>query len=485
MPFFARRKDTSGLLRNRSFRLLFSAHALASLGEWFDAIAIQVLVVYRWGADPMMIALIPVVMALPGLLLSSLAGTLADRLPQARLMMLSDLAAACLTLAVLFAPGVAWLLPLLALRACASVFQLPAQQGLTRVIVPSDQLLQAASWNGLVGQGSKVAGPLLGAMLLVLLSPQLCIALNAVTRLCSAALLWPLRGLSSKQVVAPSGVTTLNVDGRQRQEQGQEREQPQVQEGAEAQEQSFGEGACSQEQEQGTHREVALDADTMAEQNEKGFLAQWREGWAYIVRTKRLLHTLIFGLFGIMAILMIDYQFATLLRTIYPGDESLVGWLISAIGIGAVAVIMVLNRMNHIGAGWGLGGGYLCIGGAIAVLGVLPPGSPIWLLLVAGVLIGLGNGLYMVTQNYILQSETPAHLVGRIFGIQNTVLGAVMIGAPLAGGVLIQMAGPGLSFLAIGSVVGLLGVSGMLLQSMIWGHEPKTDAGRYVERGEL
>lgn len=467
MPFFARRKDTSGLLRNRSFRLLFSAHALASLGEWFDAIAIQVLVVYRWGADPMMIALIPVVMALPGLLLSSLAGTLADRLPQAQLMMLSDLAAACLTLAVLFAPGVAWLLPLLALRACASVFQLPAQQGLTRVIVPSDQLLQAASWNGLVGQGSKVAGPLLGAMLLVLLSPQLCIALNAVTRLCSAALLLPLRGLSSKQAVAPSGMMTSDED------RGQGYEQP------------FGEGTCIQEQGQSAPLQAAIDADESTGQDEEGFLAQWREGWAYIVRTKRLLHTLIFGLFGIMAILMIDYQFATLLRTIYPGNESLVGWLISAIGIGAVAVIMVLNRMNHIGAGWGLGGGYLCIGGAIAVLGVLPPGSPIWLLLVAGVLIGLGNGLYMVTQNYILQSETPAHLVGRIFGIQNTVLGAVMIGAPLAGGVLIQMAGPGLSFLAIGSVVGLLGVSGMLLQSMIWGHEPKTDAGRYVERGEL
>lgn len=450
MPFFARRKDTSGLLRNRSFRLLFSAHALASLGEWFDAIAIQVLVVYRWGADPMMIALIPVVMALPGLLLSSLAGTLADRLPQARLMMLSDLAAACLTLAVLFAPGIAWLLPLLALRACASVFQLPAQQGLTRVIVSSDQLLQAASWNGLVGQGSKVAGPLLGAMLLVLLSPQLCIALNAVARLCSAALLWPLRGLSSKLAPASSGMLTSDGGGGQ-----------------------------------STPHQAAIDADTIAKQNEEGFLAQWREGWAYIVRTKRLLHTLIFGLFGIMAILMIDYQFATLLRTIYPGDESLVGWLISAIGIGAVAVIMVLNRMNHIGAGWGLGGGYLFIGVAIAVLGVLPPGSPIWLLLVAGVLIGLGNGLYMVTQNYLLQSETPAHLVGRIFGIQNTVLGAVMIGAPLAGGVLIQMAGPGLSFLAIGSVVGLLGVSGMLLQSMIWGHEPKTDVGRYVERGEL
>lgn len=467
MPFFARQKGTSGLLRNRSFRLLFSAHALASLGEWFDAIAIQVLVVYRWGADPMMIALIPVVMALPGLLLSSLAGTLADRLPQARLMMLSDVAAACLTLAVLFAPGIAWLLPLLALRACASVFQLPAQQGLTRVIVPSDQLLQAASWNGLVGQGSKVAGPLLGAMLLVVLSPQLCIGLNAVARLCSAALLWPLRGLSSKQAIASSDMMTSG-EGR-----GQGYEQP------------FGGGTCIEEQGQSAPLQAAIDADEATGQDGGGFLAQWREGWAYIVRTKRLLHTLIFGLFGIMAILMIDYQFATLLRTIYPGDESLVGWLISAIGIGAVAVIMVLNQMKHIGAGWGLGGGYMCIGGAIAVLGVLPPGSPIWLLLVAGVLIGLGNGLYMVTQNYILQSETPAHLVGRIFGIQNTLLGAVMIGAPLAGGMLIQMTGPGLSFLAIGSVVGLLGVSGMLLQSIIWGHEPKTDAGRYVESGEL
>ncbi|WP_196765488.1 MFS transporter, partial [Paenibacillus polymyxa] len=92
-------QSTPSIWRNGRFRRMFAAHTAASFGDWFDAIAIQVLVAYRWEADPMMIALIPVVMALPGLLLGSIAGTLADRVHKARLMIVCDAAIALLTLA--------------------------------------------------------------------------------------------------------------------------------------------------------------------------------------------------------------------------------------------------------------------------------------------------------------------------------------------------------------------------------------------------
>lgn len=428
-------QSTPSIWRNGRFRRMFAAHTAASFGDWFDAIAIQVLVAYRWEADPMMIALIPVVMALPGLLLGSIAGTLADRVHKARLMIVCDAAIALLTLAILAVPGPAWLLPLLGLRAAAGVFQMPSQQGLTRAVVASDDLFRATSLNGLVNQASKVAGPLLGAMTLTVLSPQACIILNALLRLCSGLLLWPLRGIGPALVSADQQAVAAGKQGKS-----------------------------------AAHTAPEADEDKMQEEHVRAsrFFNQWREGWAFLWHSRMLLHTLIFGLFGLIAILMIDYQFPTLLRVLAPGNESLLGWLVSAIGAGAVGCMLVLNRLNRISAGWGLGGGYVLVGGAIAALGWAQPGTGLPGLLMIGAVLGVGNGLYIITQNYILQAKTPADMVGRVFGIQSTVIGAIMVVSPLAGGVLIRIAGAGTAFVWIGMTVGILGLAGLLLQSVIW-----------------
>ncbi|KAF6657045.1 MFS transporter [Paenibacillus polymyxa] len=428
-------QSTPSIWRNGHFRRMFAAHTAASFGDWFDAIAIQVLVAYRWEADPMLIALIPVVMALPGLLLGSIAGTLADRVHKARLMIGCDVAVALLTLTILAVPGPVWLLPLLGLRAAAGVFQMPSQQGLTRTVVASGDLFRATSLNGLVNQASKVAGPLLGALTLTVLSPQACIILNALLRLCSGLLLWPLRGI---------GPALASTDQQ----------------------------AIADEQLEKSTSVTAHGADDAKMQGEPAhasrFFNQWREGWAFLWRSRMLLHTLIFGLFGLIAILMIDYQFPTLLRVLAPGNESLLGWLVSAIGAGAVGCMLVLNRLNRISAGWGLGGGYVLIGGAIAALGWAQPGTGLPVLLTIGAMLGVGNGLYIITQNYILQAKTPADMVGRVFGIQSTVIGAIMVISPLTGGVLIRIAGAGTAFVWIGMSVGILGLAGLLLQSVIW-----------------
>ncbi|WP_334075447.1 MFS transporter [Paenibacillus sp. A14] len=409
----------SGLWSIRGYRSMFSAYALASFGDWFDALAVQVLVAYRWGADPLMIALIPVSMALPSVLFSSFAGTLADRAQQARLMMVCDLLTVILSVAVLFAPNMYWLLPFLALRSLTGVFHVPAQQALTRRVVPADLLLQATSYNGLVNQGSKVAGPLLGAVTLVALSPQACIVINMAARLLSALLLLGLRHLP--KAASP-----------------QDTESP----GAPAP--SSGAGV---------------------------FWTEWKEGWVYLWHHKKVLNTVIFGFIGMTVILMIDYQFPTLLRSISPADEALTGQVVAAIGAGAVVVLVLLNRLNRIGYGWGLGGGGALIGTGIALLGLSPPGSRSFLLWGLGFLIGIGNGMYILTQNYILQKETTPKLVGRVFGIQNMLTSLVMLAAPLAGGLLIRAASAGQAFLWIGSAMTLIGLSGLLFRQRLWGQD--------------
>ncbi|MEK4258380.1 MULTISPECIES: MFS transporter [unclassified Paenibacillus] len=402
----------TSLLKNKVYMRVYSAYATATFGDWFDALAIQVLVGYRWQASPLMLALIPVSIALPGILLGSFAGVVADRLNKLKLMRMCDLLTALLTVFVLFAPSMVWLLPLLMLRAAISTLNVPAQQSMTRSMVREDQLLQATSLNGLVNQGSKIAGPLLGGFALSVLTPQWCILINACLRGCSYLLLL---------TVKKSEVEQVGTEGKGDQEE-----------------------------------RVALRT-------------MWKEGWNFMLHSRLLLNTMLFGIVCSMAIQMIDFQFTSLFRVLAPSNESLLGWLVAASGGGAVFIIMVMNKMNRgTGYGWKLGTGYVLMGLSVGGLGLLQPGASSISVLLLGFLLGIGNGIFIITFNYCLQKETPPHMTGRVFGIQSTILSGVMIGAPLLGGMMVQIAGPSRIFLNFGIVIALIGVLGIAFGRVLW-----------------
>lgn len=400
---------------NLQFMRLFTAYAFAVFGDWFDTFAIQIMVVYRWNADPLIVALIPICMAVPGILFGTVAGALADRFHKVNIMLLCDILTVILTLSILFVPGPLWLLPLLALRAMISVFHTPAQQALTRQVVSENHLFQATSLNGFVNQCAKIAGPLLGAAVLVLFVPQVCIAINACMRLLSAILLWPLRYI----------------------------------------------------QEQNENVSTSMPSAKQTRASDTWFTA-WQQGWGFLRRNRIVRNTLLFSCLGLMSILMIEYQFTTLFREIKPHSETLLGWLGAAVGIGAVVAILILNRLPRIGYGWGLGGGYLFIGIGIAALGCMSAQTLNLWVIVWGLCTGIGNGLFTVTMNYLLQKETPAHYVGRVFGIQNSLFSMIMIVAPLAGGVLIQATDAGLAFQYIGLITIVIGFAGIVFQRICW-----------------
>lgn len=405
-------EERPSLLKNKLYVRVYGAFATATFGDWFDALAIQVLVGYRWQASPLMLGLIPVSLALPGILLGSVAGVAADRLNQLKLMRFCDLLTGVLTILVLIAPSMGWLLPLLMLRAALSTLNVPAQQSLTRSIVREDQLLQAASLNGIVNQGSKIAGPLLGGLALSVLTPQWCILLNACLRGASYLLLLTVR---VKDITKPTN-------------------------------------------DSGHIQEEKVSLTTM-----------WREGWSFILHRRLLLSSMLFGLIGSLGIQMIDFQFTSLFRWLAPKQESMLGWMVAASGVGAVLMILLMNRMKSGTAyGWKLGSGYVLIGAAVGGLGLLPTGVTVPPILLLGLLLGFGNGIFMITFNYCLQKETPSHMTGRIFGIQSTMLSAVMIIAPLLGGMLVQMSGPGVIFTSLGGIIVAIGLLGILLRRWMW-----------------
>ncbi|WP_409343614.1 MFS transporter [Paenibacillus sp. MBLB4367] len=414
----ASQRAGASLLRNKVYMRIYSAYTAATFGDWFDTLAIQVLVGYRWQAGPLMLALIPVANALPSILLGSVAGVAADRLNKLKLMRICDLLTAVLTLLVLLAPNMFWLLPLLMLRAAISTLNVPAQQSLTRNIVREDQLLQATSLNGIVNQGSKIAGPLLGGFALSLLSPQWCILMCACFRAGSYLLL-----LTVKNAEAGGG-------------------------------RNAGEGE---------HLSVP------ATEQRVPLRTLWKEGWSFILHSRLLLITMLFGLTGTLAIQMIDFQFTSLFRAVAPDQESLLGWMVAASGAGAILIIVAMNKMkNATGYGWKFGSGYALIGVSVGGLGLLPNGVSALPVLVLGFVLGIGNGMFMVTFNYCLQKETPPHMTGRVFGIQSTVLGIVMIGAPLLGGLLVQVTGPARTFLNFGIVITVIGLLGILFGRVLW-----------------
>ncbi|QHW29919.1 MFS transporter [Paenibacillus rhizovicinus] len=410
-------RSTDSIWKNRVFTRMFAAYAGAAMGEWFDGIAIQVLIVYRWGVGPVTLSWIPVAMALPGLLLGTFAGVAADRLPRIRLMLLSDLFTAAVTAAILLAPNIYALIPLLALRAGAAAFVPPAQQAMMRHIVPEDQLFRATTLNGMLQQGAKIAGPLAGAFVLAVLSPSACIVAHAAARLLSAGLLWTVRSAES---------------------------------------------GASPDREAEKRRSVA---------------AEWREGLRTIVRVKPVLHTLLFGCVGLIAILMVDFQFATLLRELAPGRPSLLGWLIAAIGAGSVAVMLLLNKRKRASSRWGLGGGYVMLGAALAGLGLLSPGAPNAAVLALGLLLGIGNGACIATKTYLLQREMPAALIGRVFGVDQALTSFVMLGAPLTGGLLIAALGARPVFAMFGWATAAIGLVGMICAPALWGRSGEFGTG--------
>lgn len=399
------------LKNNRSFAKMFTAYGLSAFGDYFDFMAVSILLGFVWKADAMTIALFPLCFALPSIIFGQLAGIWADKWNKRNLMIAADLIRAVFTVMLMFAPNAAVLLGIIALRSTARVFHYPAQQAMTRAIVGSDQLLQATSLNGAVFQLSKILGPLLGASVAAGFSPAICMAVNAGTYMLSAALLlW---------VPASQG---------------------------------------------------RIAAEEIAAKEQVGMRAAWQEGWRYLIGSRALQISIVFSLVGMAGIQMIDAQFTVLFRDIAPEHPDLIGWLVSAIGAGGLLSVTWLRRFRQFSAyGWLLGGGVALIGLMFAAAGLFRPVTPLWIMLLIFFLGGIGTGFTSTGMNYILQKETPPEAIGRISGIFDSLSSVIIIIAPLIGGALIGLWGASSTFLIVGLAVGGVGLAGILLQRMLWG----------------
>lgn len=409
------------LWKNQTYIQVFSAYSILMFGVFVDMLAIMTIVSFEWKEDPTMIGLIPVSYALPGILFGSWAGVFADRFRKIPIMIFCNIMIAVLTIVLLSVQNMHELLLVLMIRSTFGVFFYPAQQTLTRHIVSANHLTKAVSMNGIVEQAAKIIGPLVGGMLLSLFQPEVCLVIRAVSCLLAAFILLPMIQLVEDQPRQNS------VKGKQ------------------------------------------------------SSWAEWLHGWGYVLSNRKVLVTMIFVCISMALLQLVDSQFPTLFKSLFPNNKSMMGYVLSIVGIGGVLSALFIQRLKHFQYGWVIGGGTALMGIGFGGIGLITASTPFIFCYLIGFIAGIGSGLMLVSNQVILQKEVNQEQIGRVFGIKSSLTNAILIISPSMSGPLVHLVGVTRLYFYVGTGLLMVGFIGILFQKKFWGAQvPIQKEGREV-----
>jgi MFS family permease len=180
------------LLRDRRFACLVAGQAVNGIGSWCALIALWGYAAYRFDASPGQIALLSLGWSLPAAFLGPVCGVPVDRFGPRKVLIVADLGAAVVSLALAFSTSYAQLVALGALIGFARAIADPAFSALAPRLVDDDQLLRANALLGAALQSSIAFGPLLAAAAIGAWGPRGAFIIDAVTYLVGIAVVVPL-----------------------------------------------------------------------------------------------------------------------------------------------------------------------------------------------------------------------------------------------------------------------------------------------------
>jgi predicted MFS family arabinose efflux permease len=181
------------LLRDRRLALLVAGNAVNEIGSWCAIVALWGFASFRFDAGPGAIALLGLAWALPPVVLGPLAGVPVDRLGARRVLMVSNVTAALVSLAFLLAQSFPMLVALAAFHGVTSAFSEPALRALPPRLVADQDLVAANALLGAASQSAIVFGPLLAAVAIGTLGIQGAFVIDALTYVFGVLVLVPLR----------------------------------------------------------------------------------------------------------------------------------------------------------------------------------------------------------------------------------------------------------------------------------------------------
>jgi len=185
-------------MRNSAFRRLFWSRGISNVGNGVAPIALAFGVLALPGATPTSLSIVLAAQAIPLVLMLPFGGVIADRLGRPRVIMVTDALVSVLVMmtAVLFITGNANVPALAVLGALSGVLNgmwYPAMSGLTPDVVPDKQLQSANALVSIATNVGFIFGNALGGLLVALVGPGWAIAIDSLSFLLSAGLIFTIR----------------------------------------------------------------------------------------------------------------------------------------------------------------------------------------------------------------------------------------------------------------------------------------------------
>jgi MFS family permease len=173
--------------KHRNYRLFFSGQLISVTGTWMQSLA-QAWLVLSLTDSALQFSLVGVCQFAPVLLLSMVAGVIADRYPKRRVLLATQTSAALLagTLAVLVATDEVRLWHVYALALGLGIvnsIDMPTRQAFVSEMVGKEDLPNAIALNSTVFNSGRIIGPAIAGLLLAAQGPAVCFGLNAVSYL--------------------------------------------------------------------------------------------------------------------------------------------------------------------------------------------------------------------------------------------------------------------------------------------------------------
>lgn len=400
----ARGRDWLGpyavLVGNANLDVLFGGQVVSTLGDWIYLVALAAYA-YTLTHSALVVAMLTFVRLLPEVVLLPMAGMLADRWDRQRIMIAADLGRALCMVGFLFVHSAAtiWIaFPLIFVTTALTSLFGPALNSVLPSVVDADDLVEANSLMSQMDALALLLGPALAGALALVGQVQVAFLLNALSFLVSGVTLFFLR-------VPPR--------------------------------------------------------DTEAKGARAGVRAEVLDGFRFLFgRNDGVLAAYVLNLAGVALIGGDSWTLAVVFaqRVFHMGSQG-AGILFVAFGAGGLLATLVVGpalRRIPLGRLFTLS---VCANSLALVLFGLSPAGFAPLLFLA--MVGLTNVVANVAGITVIQRMTPHELLGRVFGVFQSLLVLSMLFAALVVAPLIDAAGPRgaeLALVALPSLVLLLSI---------------------------
>jgi MFS family permease len=176
-------------LRHRNFQLFFGGQLISLVGTWMQSVA-QLWLVYRLTGSSLLLGVVGFASQIPILILSPVAGTVADRYNRHRLVIATQTTSMILAFLLAFITlshrlpkqEMVWAIMVLAsLLGVVNALDIPARQSFLVEMVGREDLMNAIALNSSMFNGARIVGPAIAGVLVATIGEGWCFFANAVS----------------------------------------------------------------------------------------------------------------------------------------------------------------------------------------------------------------------------------------------------------------------------------------------------------------